>query len=145
MRKEYKMIFEAQLWSGKEWQKSGRSEKMPGCSGAMLVVEILGASTVILYGLNLIRDPLYDDFEEDLRQPGTPKVSTPACSIGPVCLFRSCALVLTCLWSLLPGETAICHPHPHCVLQGGPGAPHDPYACSMQIRMFRCQKKHYSK
>ena len=43
----------------------------------MLVVEVLGASTIILYGLNLLWDPLYDKFEDDPRQPGTPKASPP--------------------------------------------------------------------
>lgn len=45
------------------------------CSIAMLVVECLGASTVTLYGINLLWDPLYDKFEDDPRQPGTPKAS----------------------------------------------------------------------
>lgn len=44
------------------------------CSIAMLVVECLGASTVILYGLNLLWDPLYTDFEDDPKMPGIPKV-----------------------------------------------------------------------
>lgn len=42
----------------------------------MLVVECLGASTVMLYGINLLWDPLYEKFVEDSRQPGTPKVSS---------------------------------------------------------------------
>lgn len=43
----------------------------------MLVVECLGASTVALYGINLLWDPLYERFIEDHRQPGTPKVDLP--------------------------------------------------------------------
>ena len=38
---------------------------------------MLGASTIILYGMNLLWDPLYDKFEDDQRQPGTPKVGNP--------------------------------------------------------------------
>ena len=43
-------------------------------SGFMLGIEILGSTTVVLYGFNLILDPLYEDFVEDIRLPGTPKV-----------------------------------------------------------------------
>ena len=54
------------------------------CSIAMLVVECLGASTVLLYGLNLIWDPLYNEFEDDPKMPGVPKVMyKTACPFNP--------------------------------------------------------------
>ena len=56
----------------------------------MLVVECLGASTVILYGLNLIWDPLYNDFEDDPKLPGVPKVDHRE-------IFLHCVLITACL------------------------------------------------
>jgi endoglucanase len=40
----------------------------------LLVVEILGASTVILYGTNLLWNPVIEEFPEDPESPGKPKV-----------------------------------------------------------------------
>lgn len=39
----------------------------------VLIVEILGASTVFLYGTNLLFDPVMEKFEEDEANPGRPK------------------------------------------------------------------------
>jgi cellulose synthase/poly-beta-1,6-N-acetylglucosamine synthase-like glycosyltransferase len=43
----------------------------------LLVVEILGASTVILYGTNLLWNPVIEKFPEDPDTPGKPKVRLP--------------------------------------------------------------------
>ena len=40
----------------------------------LLIVEILGASTVILYGTNLLWNPVIEKFPEDTDSPGKPKV-----------------------------------------------------------------------
>lgn len=50
----------------------------------MLVVEGLGASTVILYGLNLLWDPLYSNFVDDPVMPGQPQVGSSLCQSGLV-------------------------------------------------------------
>ena len=39
-----------------------------------LVVECFGAVTVALYAINLLWDPVYDEFGEDIRKPGMPLV-----------------------------------------------------------------------
>ena len=40
----------------------------------VLVVEIVGATTVMLYGVNLLFNPVIEKFEEDPSAPGRPKV-----------------------------------------------------------------------
>jgi hypothetical protein len=40
----------------------------------ILIVEIIGATTVMLYGVNLLFNPVIDQFEEDTRFPGCPRV-----------------------------------------------------------------------
>ena len=40
----------------------------------MLAVEIIGATTVFLYGTNLLYDPVIEKPEEDPDHPGRPKV-----------------------------------------------------------------------
>ena len=40
----------------------------------MLAVEIIGATTVFLYGTNLLYDPVIEKPEEDPENPGRPKV-----------------------------------------------------------------------
>ena len=40
----------------------------------LLVIECMGASTVLTYGLWLLYHPVQEDFEEDPRNPGMPKV-----------------------------------------------------------------------
>ena len=41
-----------------------------------LVVECFGAVTVALYAINLLWDPVYNEFGEDIRKPGMPLVSS---------------------------------------------------------------------
>jgi hypothetical protein len=41
----------------------------------LLVVECMGASTVLIYGLHLLYDPVMEDFVEDPNCPGKPLVS----------------------------------------------------------------------
>ena len=43
----------------------------------VLVVEIMGASTVVLYGINLLFLPEAPVYQPDPARPGLPKVSTP--------------------------------------------------------------------
>ena len=43
----------------------------------LLVIECMGASTVLIYGLWLLYSPLQEDFVEDRDHPGKPKVSAP--------------------------------------------------------------------
>jgi hypothetical protein len=40
----------------------------------VLIVEIIGATTVMLYGVNLLWTPVIEKFEEDPMLPGRPKV-----------------------------------------------------------------------
>ena len=40
----------------------------------LLVIECMGASTVLTYGLWLLYHPVQEDFEEDPHRPGMPKV-----------------------------------------------------------------------
>ena len=40
----------------------------------LLVIECMGASTVLTYGLWLLYHPVQEDFEEDPHKPGMPKV-----------------------------------------------------------------------
>lgn len=39
----------------------------------LLVVECTGATTVVIYGINLLYNPVHEAFVDDPRQPGTPK------------------------------------------------------------------------
>ncbi len=49
----------------------------------VLIVEIIGASTVMLYGVNLLWNPVIEKFEEDPMLPGRPKVRlAPQSSTG---------------------------------------------------------------
>ena len=41
---------------------------------ALLVVECLGASTIILFGLQMLWDPLHEKYPEDPNRPGVPQV-----------------------------------------------------------------------
>lgn len=41
----------------------------------LLVVECMGATTVLIYGLHLLYDPVMEDFVEDPKCPGKPLVS----------------------------------------------------------------------
>jgi hypothetical protein len=47
----------------------------------LLVVECMGASTVMTYGLWLLYNPVQEDFEEDLQHPGKPKVRKRSCYV----------------------------------------------------------------
>jgi endoglucanase len=40
----------------------------------LLVVECMGATTVVIYGINLLFNPVHETFPDDDRQPGCPKV-----------------------------------------------------------------------
>lgn len=42
----------------------------------LLVVECMGASTVLTYGVWLLYSPVQEDFTEDPHNPGLPKVQT---------------------------------------------------------------------
>ena len=63
----------------------------------VLIVEIIGATTVFLYGTNLLYDPVVEKPQEDPDNPGRPKVlrcwvladPTPRCGS-----FMTCAPVL---------------------------------------------------
>ncbi len=41
----------------------------------LLCVEVLGFTTTIIYGLNLLWNPVIEQFPEDPESPGRPKVS----------------------------------------------------------------------
>jgi len=43
----------------------------------VLAVEIIGATTVFLYGTNLLYDPVVEKPQEDPDNPGRPKVQPP--------------------------------------------------------------------
>ncbi len=47
----------------------------------LLCVEVLGFTTTIIYGLNLLWNPVIEQFPEDPESPGRPKVSK-----GNLCL-----------------------------------------------------------
>jgi len=51
----------------------------------VLAVEIIGATTVFLYGTNLLYDPVVEKPQEDPDNPGRPKVpqSDPHCKTSP--------------------------------------------------------------
>jgi len=53
----------------------------------LLVVECIGATTVVIYGINLLFNPVHETFPDDERQPGCPKVPTPPPT--PSLLFSS--------------------------------------------------------
>lgn len=65
---------------------SAGSASHAGYGVFVLIVEIIGASTVMLYGVNLLWNPVIEKFEEDPMLPGRPKVrlapqsSTGCCS-----------------------------------------------------------------
>ncbi len=44
----------------------------------VLIVEMLGATSTILYGLNIILDPVHEALEMDPEQPGITKVHPAA-------------------------------------------------------------------
>ena len=46
----------------------------------LLVVEIMGATTVLVYGLHLLYNPVMEDFTEDPNCPGKPLVCSLSCS-----------------------------------------------------------------
>ena len=46
----------------------------------LLVVEIMGATTVLVYGLHLLYNPVMEDFTEDPNCPGKPMVCPLNCS-----------------------------------------------------------------
>ncbi len=48
---------------------------------ALLVVEIMGATTVVNYGMNLLYNPLHEKFQEDPDSPGVPPLTKPAAYI----------------------------------------------------------------
>ena len=41
----------------------------------LLCVECMGATTVVIYGINLLYNPVHESFLDDERQPGCPKVN----------------------------------------------------------------------
>ena len=43
----------------------------------LLVVECMGATTVLVYGLHLLYNPVMEDFPEDPNCPGKPLVRPP--------------------------------------------------------------------
>lgn len=44
---------------------------------AILVIEIMGATATVIYGLNLILMPVYEKFPDDPQNPGRPLVDVP--------------------------------------------------------------------
>ena len=54
----------------------------------VLIVEIIGASTVMLYGVNLLWNPVIEKFEEDPMLPGRPKVRLARQSLTGSCCDR---------------------------------------------------------
>lgn len=40
----------------------------------VLIVEIMGATTTILYGVNILLHPIHEDIPDDPAHPGLPKV-----------------------------------------------------------------------
>ena len=55
----------------------------------LLVVECMGASTVLIYGLHLLYDPVMEDFAEDPNCPGKPLVRLT--ELACICLHFQCA------------------------------------------------------
>ena len=45
----------------------------------LLCVEVLGFTTTIIYGLNLLWNPVIEQFPEDPASPGRPKVAPKPC------------------------------------------------------------------
>lgn len=55
----------------------------------VLIVEMLGATSTILYGLNIILDPVHEPLEMDAEQPGVSKVGYNSCHIHNVDIIRT--------------------------------------------------------
>lgn len=55
----------------------------------LLVVECIGATTVIFYGINLLFNPVHEPFVDDPKQPGCPQVSWPLYAGRVLTAFRS--------------------------------------------------------
>lgn len=56
----------------------------------LLVVECMGASTVMTYGLWLLYNPVQEDFVEDPMNPGKPKVGAFTTSYRASACMQSC-------------------------------------------------------
>lgn len=55
--------------------------QLPACSYGwfVMVVEMLGATATMLYGLNIIMDPVHEPLEMEPDAPGITKVSDASC------------------------------------------------------------------
>lgn len=62
----------------------------------LLVVECMGATTVVVYGINLLFNPVHEQFVDDDRQPGSPRVNSSTLCTSAVLL--SLAQYLSYSW-----------------------------------------------
>ncbi len=77
----------------------------------LLVVECMGASTVLIYGLHLLYDPVMEDFAEDPNCPGKPLVrlfTIPSIYVNTV--YGVADMCICCLRCSV--TRAFCNSHP---------------------------------
>ena len=55
---------------------------------ALLIVECLGASTIILFGIQMLWDPLHEKYPEDPNRPGVPQVGFRELQDSRISLLR---------------------------------------------------------
>ena len=56
----------------------------------LLCVEVLGFTTTIIYGLNLLWNPVIEQFPEDPQSPGRPQVGAFAVWVVGITVFDAC-------------------------------------------------------
>lgn len=54
----------------------------------LLCVEVLGFTTTIIYGLNLLWNPVIEQFPEDPQSPGRPQVGVPHPNVDLFCTYH---------------------------------------------------------
>ena len=62
----------------------------------VLVVEVMGAATTLLYGLNLLFHPINDPLPEDPLHPGLTKVHPPCLTLPSACSHACSQEVAAC-------------------------------------------------
>ena len=75
----------------------------------LLVVECMGATTVLIYGLHLLYDPVMEDLPEDPNCPGKPLVRP----VRPACTYQA-----------LPYVAHLMLEYTHCLTAAAQGCVH---------------------
>lgn len=74
----------------------------------LLCVECMGATTVVIYGVNLLYNPVHETFPDDERQPGCPKVKIAIAY--PLSMFCTAYTPPSLLLSLAAAAMPSLHP-----------------------------------